>query len=74
MWEGSPGTWSKAGFWPTDQNTDGEKMLATSETHKGPVFRIHKKFLQIRKKRATPIEKWAEDVNMQCIDEFNPKS
>lgn len=74
VWEGRPGTWSKAGFWPTDHNTEGEKMLATSETHKGPISGTHKKFLQIGKKRATPTEKRAEDTNMQFIDELTLKA
>lgn len=40
----------------TDQNTEGEKMLAVSKTNKGLISGIHKKFLRVRKKTATPIE------------------
>lgn len=49
-------------------------MLATSETRKGPISRIHKKSLQIRKRRATPTEKGAEDMNVQFTDELTLKA
>lgn len=59
------GTEQKEG---SDHGPQDRQMFAMSQTDKGLVSRVHKKSLQIRKKKATSAEKLAKDMNIQFIE------